>query len=150
MVHEVRGSLSALSPHFDAESLSRHVGVNKNIFLRVSFSKSFPEHACVDAAPTPTGFAEIVSDDFPVPHAGETLTLPFWGSRKPQLLGKQSFLVAMKLGTNPDRSNEASDTRKQEPPLVSISRNRWSQSAFMDNRSWSDPFSASSLVVGRV
>jgi hypothetical protein len=28
-----------------------------------------------DAAPTPTGFAEIVSDDFPVLHAGRILPL---------------------------------------------------------------------------
>jgi hypothetical protein len=67
-VHEARGQLVSSVSHFDAESLSRHVAVNKNIFLRVSFSKSFPEHACVDAAPTPTGFAEIVSDDFPIFH----------------------------------------------------------------------------------
>ena len=40
-----------------------------------------------------------------------------------QLLGKQSFLVVMKLGTNPDRSNEPRDTRKQEQPLISISGN---------------------------
>jgi hypothetical protein len=69
MVHEVRRQLVSSVSHFDAESLSRHVAVNKNIFLRVSFSKSFPEHACVDAAPTPTGFAEVVGDDFPVLHA---------------------------------------------------------------------------------
>jgi hypothetical protein len=32
-------------------------------------------HRC-DTAPTPTGFAEIVSDDFPVIHLASVITAP--------------------------------------------------------------------------
>jgi hypothetical protein len=40
-----------------------------------AFRKRRRSHPSEDAAPTPTGFAEIVSDDFPLLHAAPTAVL---------------------------------------------------------------------------
>src|SRR5207248_9863461 len=62
IIHPIRGRVSGIFP-----PVTENLAATLN---RLSFSTFMP-----DAAPTPTGFAEIASDFFPIFHAGSRLAM---------------------------------------------------------------------------
>jgi len=81
-------------------------------FSSACTTKRFPSPRCVSAiqiafarwnqsprpSPTPPGFAEIVSDDFPVLHAHLSAVNIFWSPGQPEITGTYYPLIAAVTG----------------------------------------------------